>query len=242
VRYFFIADLHLDPEHPSLNQLFQQFTYSLRFQKDSQLYILGDLMAYWIGDDDQSDYAQWLYHTLRTLTSQGIRCFFLPGNRDFLIGSRFARTTGVVQLTDPHRLIINNEALLLTHGDQLCTNDVAYQRFRRRIRHPLVQYWFRCHSLAWRRRQVQHYRRQGQQAVASKSAAIMDVTTDAVHHIMQKYDVQRLIHGHTHLPDDHIVDLPSGQRGWRHVLSSWHDHAGELLIHEAGHWWREQIS
>ncbi len=164
----------------------------------------------------------------------------MHGNRDFLIGRRFARDTGCTLLRDPTGIELDGEPLLLMHGDLLCTDDVAYQRFRRRVRNPLVQRLFLWKSLAERRRIAADYRRRAAPRRPHKTEDIMDVNPDEVARRMQRAGVRRLVHGHTHRPADHELELNSGS-AMRHVLSDWHDDHGEVLVHHPGSWYRLTI-
>ena len=54
MKTLFISDLHLDKSRPHVNKYF--VTYIDNISKDtSDLFILGDLFEYWVGDDDPMD-------------------------------------------------------------------------------------------------------------------------------------------------------------------------------------------
>ncbi|MFP4496173.1 MAG: UDP-2,3-diacylglucosamine diphosphatase [Halochromatium sp.] len=231
----FISDLHLSPRRPALTELFVDFL-ERRALGTRQLYILGDLFDAWIGDDD--DPLPEVCAALRRLTGQGTRCALMHGNRDFLIGRRFARATGCDLVRDPHRIRLGDEPILLMHGDLLCTDDIAYQRFRRRVRNPVVRRLFLWLPLDKRRRIAADYRQRSGAAMAGKAAEIMDVNHAEVSTRMRRFGVRRLIHGHTHRPQDHVFSL-DGQPATRHVLADWQDRRGAALVHRAGGWRRE---
>jgi UDP-2,3-diacylglucosamine hydrolase len=233
----FVSDLHLSPEQPETTTLFLSFL-ARRAARADRLYILGDLFDAWIGDDDDS--LPEVRDGLRALTASGTGCALMHGNRDFLLGRRFARATGCRLLRDPHRLTLGGEAVLLMHGDLLCTDDLAYQRFRRKVRNPLVQGLFLLKPLARRRQVAADYRRKSAQAMADKTADIMDANPDAVVRQMRRAGVQRLVHGHTHRPADHAL-LIDGHRCLRHVLADWHADHAEVLVHDADGWHREPV-
>lgn len=233
----FVSDLHLAPGQPAQTALFCDFLAGRAAGADA-LYILGDLFDAWIGDDD--DPLPAVREALRRLTTCGTPCGLLRGNRDFLLGRRFARATGCTLLGDPHRLLLDGQPVLLMHGDLLCTDDVPYQRFRRRVRNPLVQWAFLLQPLARRRRVAADYRRRSALAMAAKPAQIMDVNPDAVLARMTGARVRRLVHGHTHRPADHEFPL-AGAPAWRHVLADWSATRGEVLVHADGRWWREPV-
>lgn len=231
----FISDLHLSAQRPALTALFLRFL-EQRAALAGQLYILGDLFDAWIGDDD--DALPDVRVGLRRLTDRGTLCSVVRGNRDFLVGRRFARATGCRLISDPYRAQLGRESVLLMHGDLLCTDDVAYQRFRRRVRNPLVQRLFLWLPLARRRRIAAGYRQRSGEAMTAKAPEIMDVNSEAVRRQMRAFGVQRLIHGHTHRPGDHHFRL-DGQPALRQVLADWQNERGELLAQRGNSWQRE---
>lgn len=233
----FVSDLHLSPERPELTALFLRWLRG-RAASAAVVYILGDLFDAWIGDDD--DTYREVEAGLAALTAGGTRCLLMHGNRDFLLGRRFARRTGCTLLRDPARIRLGGDPVLLMHGDLLCTDDIAYQRFRRRIRNPLVQWLFLRQPLDKRRRVAADYRSRSAAAMADKSAAIMDVNREAVLRRMRRHRVRRLIHGHTHRPADHRL-LLDGVPACRHVLADWSADRGEALVAAAGALTREPI-
>jgi UDP-2,3-diacylglucosamine hydrolase len=183
----------------------------------------------WIGDDDdQRPYVE-IRAALRELTDSGTRCFLMHGNRDFLIGRAFARDTGCTLLKDPTLVDLAGRRTLLMHGDLLCTDDVPYQKFRRRVRNPILQRLFLWKSLARRRAIAADYRRKSGAATAEKTEQIMDVSQRTVEDYMRRLGARRLIHGHTHRPADHRFRL-NGQEAARIVLAEWHQDRGEVLV------------
>jgi UDP-2,3-diacylglucosamine hydrolase len=235
----FISDLHLAPERPATVELFLGFLRDRARQADA-LYILGDLFDAWIGDDDDQPPYPEIRSALKTLTASGARCFVMHGNRDFLIGKRFARETGCTLLEDPSVLDLYGSPTLVTHGDLLCTDDIPYQKFRRRIRNPVVKRLFLWKTLAKRRAMAADYRRKSGQATAEKTADIMDVNQSTVEDYMRRYGTRHLIHGHTHRPAEHEFEL-NEQSCIRYVLAEWHPHQGELLSVSEQGWRRETI-
>jgi len=227
VESLFVSDLHLASDRPGTLALFLGFLGG-RARSAERLYILGDLFDAWIGDDDDRPPSPQVSGALRALSDGGTRLFFMRGNRDFLVGRRFARATGCTLLRDPVVADLYGEPTLLMHGDLLCTDDVAYQRFRRRIRNPLVVRLFLWKSLARRRAIADDYRRRSGEATAGKTEAIMDVNPATVRRFMRQHGVRRLIHGHTHRPADHAFDL-DGSEAWRIVLAEWRPERGEVL-------------
>ena len=232
----FISDLHLAPERPATVALFLDFL-GRQAREAEALYILGDLFDAWIGDDDDEPPYPAIRAALRDLAASGPRCAILPGNRDFLIGRRFLADTGCDLLADPTRIDLYGTPTLLMHGDLLCTDDWAYQRFRRIIRHPLVKRLLLWRRLERRRALAQDYRRRSMAAIAGKSLAIMDVNPDAVLATLRRQDARCLIHGHTHRPADHALSL-DGQPAHRLVLAEWREGRGEALMVSPSGWSR----
>ncbi|WP_328987537.1 UDP-2,3-diacylglucosamine diphosphatase [Thiorhodovibrio winogradskyi] len=244
----FISDLHLDPDQPEILAHFLAFLRG-RARSAGELYILGDLFDAWIGDDAlddpqvASDYRR-VTASLRALHEAGTRCWLMQGNRDFLLGRRFARASGCRLLGDPSLVRMADQSILLMHGDLLCTDDIAYQRFRRRVRNPLIQKLFLLRPRQQRLRIAADYRGRSRAATAAKQRAIMDVNPRAVIKYIARYQADRLIHGHTHRPGDHPVSLAQHQC-LRQVLADWRYADGkvqaELLVEEKGRWWREPV-
>lgn len=220
----FISDLHLCPERPKVNQAFFNFLQT-RATKADKLYILGDLFEAWIGDDDPAPLSQQVICALRALTDSGTQLYFLHGNRDFVIGKRFARETGATLLKDHVLVTIGDEQVLVLHGDTLCTDDIAYQKFRRRVRNPLLLSILRHLPLKTRQNIGIKGREKSMASNSNKSASIMDVTPATVTAMMREYSVTTMIHGHTHRPFCHELLLDDGTPARRIVLGDWSDKA-----------------
>ncbi len=219
-RQWFISDLHLSAERPRTLALFEHFiaTYP---QADDRLFILGDLFDAWIGDDDDADLATQARAAMRAASDHGVRLFIQQGNRDFLMGRRLMRACGALLLPDYFVTPVAGRPTLLMHGDLLCTDDVDYQRARRRFRNPLFQWLMLRKPLAERRRIAADYRRRSGESTAVKPTAIMDVNEQAVLKTLRRYRVTRLIHGHTHRPAQHRHTLADGRVAERLVLPEW---------------------
>jgi UDP-2,3-diacylglucosamine hydrolase len=236
----FISDLHLSLDRPDTVDLFLRFLAG-RARSAQRLYILGDLFDAWIGDDDDSPPGPAVRAGLRALTQTGTACLLLHGNRDFLIGRAFGRETGCTLLRDPATIDLDGTLTLLMHGDLLCTDDVAYQRFRRRMRNPLLQRIFLWKSLASRRAVAADYRSKSGAATAAKSEQIMDVNDQTVRTYLRRHGARTLIHGHTHRPADHRLTL-DGREVARLVLAEWHPDHGEVLVYADGGFRREGLT
>jgi len=229
VSTLFISDLHLTEERPEANERFIALLEEQGRAADA-LYILGDFFEYWIGDDDLGErFNAVIAGLLKDLTGQGVPVYLMHGNRDFLIGAGFCAATGVTLLADPSVAEIDGTKTLLVHGDTLCTDDVEYQAWRRKARDPAFQAAFLAKSLAERRQAVGQMREKSRQVVQEKTAEIMDVNDDAVRQAMRTAGVRRLIHGHTHRPGRHELDI-DGQRCERWVLPDWYGRGGYLQV------------
>ncbi len=235
----FVSDLHLSPERPGTVDLFLDFLAG-RARRAQRLYILGDLFEAWIGDDDDAPPHPQVRAALRALTAAGTDCALLHGNRDFLIGQRFCRDTGCTLLREPAVVQIDGVRTLLMHGDLLCTDDVAYLRFRRRARNPLVKRLFLWKSLDARRAIADDYRKKSRTATAVKPEDITDASPETAAEYLGRFRAVRLIHGHTHRPADHQT-MAGGQPAIRSVLAQWYPERGEVLVHRAGRWQRESV-
>jgi UDP-2,3-diacylglucosamine hydrolase len=229
VPALFISDLHLSEDRPAANERFFSFIEETARAADS-LYILGDFFEYWIGDDDLAyPFNAVIAGVLRELSRSGVALYVMHGNRDFLIGERFCDATGATLLEDPTVVELDGEKTLLMHGDTLCTDDVDYQAWRRTARSSAWQAQFLGKSLAERREANVGMRQKSKEVVSAKPAEIMDVNEAAVLEAMKRHAVKRLIHGHTHRPGRHAVDL-GGSRGERWVLPDWYGNGGFLEL------------
>lgn len=215
----FISDLHLCEARPLTTRAFLGFLDGPASQA-GRLYILGDLFDYWAGDDDATDFKTLIASALKALANSGVRVLFMAGNRDFLLGTSYAAQTGMELIEDPLELCLNGERYLLSHGDQLCTDDLAYQAFRNQVRDPAWQETFLAQPLHHRRKLVADIRARSESEKSLKASDIMDVNTEAVERLLRQHDYPTLIHGHTHRAawHEHSVD---GRQCTRIVLPDW---------------------
>jgi UDP-2,3-diacylglucosamine hydrolase len=229
----FVSDLHLSPARPALVDAFDRFCAGPA-QRAGALYVLGDLFDTWIGDDQLRDpVAARVAAALRTVAAAGVRVGVMYGNRDMLIGPRFAEAAGAALLPEQIVVDLYGVPTLLLHGDELCTDDEAYQRLRvwwhdrtRQRRFLALPYAVRRGIGAW-------LRRRSRKATAGKAQQIMDVNAGAVVQALRTHGVSRMIHGHTHRPARHelVVD---GRACERWVLSDWYDRGSYLEVDGAG--------
>jgi UDP-2,3-diacylglucosamine hydrolase len=228
----FISDLHLDPDRPDATQRFIDFTRNAA-RNAKRLYILGDLFEAWIGDDDDDPGIRPIVTALADLTASGVACHFMHGNRDFLIGERFAARTGCRLLPEYASIDVFGERLLLTHGDLLCTDDTRYMTLRATVRDPAWQQDFLSKPLSERRNIARELRTLSKNEIANKSEQIMDVNADAVVRVMRELGVHVLLHGHTHRPGIHRF-LLGGRDATRIVLGAWYEGGSVVRWDETG--------
>ncbi len=224
---FFISDLHLALEKKEITQHFISFLNN-QARNASTVYILGDLFDVWVGDDNNSSPIKQIKTKLKQLTDSGTQVFLQQGNRDFLLGQQFCKETGITLLDDYAVIDLNGDKTLLTHGDLLCSDDIAYQEFRKKshtvewkqnvLSKPL---FIRILAARWYRFRSYFHKRK-------KSQDIMDVNQQTVVNIMKEHDCLRLIHGHTHRPSIHDFEI-NGKVAQRFVLAEWKKEGVEIL-------------
>lgn len=216
---YFISDLHLDASRPEITRALLQFLTG-KAQGAHALYILGDLFEAWIGDDDDAPLALEVQRALKAYSSTGHNLYFMQGNRDFLVGNDFCNSTGATLLSDPTVIDLYGKITLLMHGDTLCTDDVEYQKFRLQARNPEWQAPLLAQPLEARRQFAAKIRAETSSLAAMKAQDIMDVNREEVARVLLTHRAELLIHGHTHRPNRHPINL-NGQTAERIVLGDW---------------------
>jgi len=227
-----ISDLHLEEKRPDITRAFLHFL-ATRARQAEALYILGDFFEVWIGDDGMTPFQHEIAGALRELSDAGTRIYLMHGNRDFLIGKAFCREAGCTLLSDPHKLQMNGEPVLLMHGDSLCTLDVGYMKLRRWLRNPLSLLILRNLPLSTRQKLARKLRNESRAQTRMKASEIVDVTPEEVVKVMAAHDVRTLIHGHTHRPAVHELEV-NGQAARRIVLGDWDRQGWALQIDDEG--------
>jgi UDP-2,3-diacylglucosamine hydrolase len=235
----FISDLHLDPERPEVTRLFGDFIDGEARGADA-LYILGDLFEAWVGDDDPAEIGAYVADRLRALSDAGVPVFFQHGNRDFLVGRDFAARAGLTLLPESAVVTLYGRPVLLMHGDTLCTDDVGYQAFRAQTRDPAWRAGFLAQPLAARlafAAQARAASQQRQQALKQDDRAQFETVTDVapvtVRTTLARYGIDTLIHGHTHRPAIHTLDV-DGRIARRVVLGDWYTQGSVLRVDADG--------
>lgn len=233
----FISDLHLEPERPDITQAFLHFLRHDAILAD-KVYVLGDLFEAWIGYDHQQIFNQTIAEAIRDLVDRGVSVFLMRGNRDFLLDDRFAQVAKCQWLSDPSVIQLYGKPVILTHGDALCTQDRKHQMFRKLTQNPRYHPFFLKLPLSWRDKIGRFLRRSSRQHTQTLSDQAMDVTESAVLALMRKHEVPLMIHGHTHRPAVHSLDMGelTGQTAQRIVLGDWESGKSVLIYYENGHY------
>lgn len=201
--------------------------------KADALYVLGDLFEFWVGDDDKTPFANKIRTEFKALTDSGVRVFFIQGNRDFLLGKRFCKQTGITLLDDVCTIELYGKKAVILHGDTLCTDDVDYQKFRKAVHQPWLQWVF--NHIPWfiKKKIVAKVQSDIRDDKSNKSLDIMDVNQSEVENVMSQYCVDLMIHGHTHRPDTHHFDV-NGVKKTRIVLGDWYTQGSVLQVNSDG--------
>jgi len=228
-----LSDVHLAPDRSAATAAFHAFARGPA-RDAAAVYVMGDLFDSWVGDDQRRDpFARTIVASLRGISDAGVALWIARGNRDFLLGDDFAREAGATLLAEHTIVDLGGTRTLLTHGDELCTDDVAYQRYRAWSRDPRAQR--RLLRLPYRlRRLIAAWLRRGSRAAtARKPEAILDVNANAVEETFRSRRVTRIVHGHTHRPARH-ASLVDGTPCERIVLADWDDRGHYLAIDGEG--------
>lgn len=233
MRALFISDLHLSDSDPVTHAKFLAFARGPA-RAANRLYILGDLFHHWLGDGQirHDPYAAEVVRELRAVSASGCEIALLVGNRDFMIGQEFCSAIGARFLDGPTREVIAGHEFLLLHGDELCTDDIAYQKARKILRHPLFKPAVAPLPYFLRIRIAQYLRRKSASHKRTLSAQIMDVTEQAVTEMFRRERIENMIHGHTHRPNTH-THLVDGRICTRTVLADWQE-GNQCTVWEAG--------
>ena len=222
----FISDLHLSENTPSVTEGFFEFLKTAA-QELSHLYILGDLFEAWVGDDDDSQHAMSVMQKINHATRNGLEIFFIHGNRDFLCGQKFAEQSNLTLLPDPFFLNFFDQKIALSHGDNFCTEDLEYIKFKKEVRSEKWQQEFLQKPLDDRLNIASNMRDASQKNNSNKDISIMDVAPNAIQEFFAEHRIDLLIHGHTHRPNTHQINS-----GTRIVLGDWHKTGWCLMLDE----------
>lgn len=218
---YFISDIHLHAGSKEQAKVLFDFLQTQGRAADA-IYILGDLFAIWLGDDIREPYSEELISVLRDLQAQQVPVYFMHGNRDFLVGRNFAERSGCQLLKDPCIIKLYDEDVLLTHGDQLCTLDVRYQRFRRFVQNKILNWIFLRMPVALRRKIGKFI--SSKSRGSAQNPATYDVEERTAVAWFEKHGVKTMIHGHTHRPAMH-----NHGNYRRIVLGDWQPNCAKIL-------------
>lgn len=225
---YFIADLHLCGSRPDITACFLDFLKNDAPEAE-KLFILGDLFETWVGDDDDDPFLVTIARALSSLSNSGTQVYFIHGNRDFLLGKRYAEKSRIILLPEIETINLYGQKVVVMHGDTLCTRDIDYQAFRKKSRSWWWQTLVTHLPLAIRKRMAKNYRQKSAEATAAKTLEIMDVTGSEVIKCLELHQSQLLIHGHTHRPAIHKVRA-NGKQAQRIVLGDWYDQGAWLKV------------
>lgn len=232
---FFISDLHLSQDLAEITELLLKFLSELPSDTEA-LYILGDFLEYWVGDDDDASWLNPIKLALKKVSVEKCPIYFIHGNRDFLVGQKFANETGMTILAEPSVVNLYNQNVLVLHGDSLCTQDISYQKFRKVVRNKWIQRIFSLLPLTTRHKIFGVGRNKSQEKQKGmKNNQILDVTPEAVSQLMQFHRVDIMIHGHTHRPKIHTHVISTG-KGTRIVLGDWYQQGSVLEVNNDGYY------
>ena len=226
----FISDLHLHQTRPEVTGLFQGFIDELLTIRtpNPELYILGDLFEFWIGDDYKDQLYSEITNQLKNLVKSGIKTYLMHGNRDFLIGKNFLSKTGIVLLKEPTIFSYKDKNIMLSHGDKFCIDDTEYQAYRKIVRNREWQRSFLSFPIDKRLKILNETRDASIQSQDMKPNAIMDVNEDEVAAVIKKNNIDILIHGHTHRPRDHTINIET-KKSVRLVLGDWSASSAKII-------------
>lgn len=225
----FVSDIHLNEQQPQITERFIDFIRRIAPQAQT-LYIIGDLFEAWIGDDEQTSLQKTIAQELSWLNDQNVNLYFIHGNRDFLLGQRYAQQSQL-QLLSPEQVIdLYGQKWLIMHGDQLCTFDRSYQRYRRITQIRWLQYLAVKLPLRWRQHLARKLRQQSQNSTQNKDQAWLDVCSATVKAYCDCHRVHGLIHGHTHKGALHLDESPYP----RIVLNDWDQQGNYVYFTQNG--------
>lgn len=229
----FISDLHLSPNDPNWRALLIPFLDDIA-SKSSKLYVLGDLFDWWIGDDIEPAFQAEVQQAFARLKDHGTSVYFIAGNRDFLLSNAFLKKAHCQRLRDPTLIDCHGVTTLIAHGDSLCTQDVAYQRYRKLAQSSFIRWLIPRLPRRFRCWLAQGLRAKSQTHQKNVAPSLLDVHPQAVIDLMAKKQVHQMIHGHVHRFATHQVPLPNGTKGTRYVLGDWGKKATTIIVTQDG--------
>ena len=231
IEAVFISDIHLHPNDTHINKRFNLFLEWAITNQVNTIYILGDFFHVWSGDDLMDDWSKQIAHKIASLTKHNIQVYYLHGNRDFLIGEQFCRLANMTLLPDPHVIKLDQQSILLTHGDQYCTKDRGHQLLRQLTRNKWFYPLFMSIPKIIRKKIVTGFRKQRANA-KGKPSSQLEIVNDVMIQDMKKHHCQTIIHGHIHQAGLTKYQEPSGLYQ-QYVLSDWDDTPSYLCYYKS---------
>ncbi len=140
-RTILFSDLHLGQDTSQALAWFSQLLAQAATQATStRVVILGDLFDAYTGPK-QARVQAWaqVVQELRRTAAAGVSVSLLQGNRDYMLDSKFAEMSGCRVVEGGLRIRLGERQCLLLHGDELCQNDLPYQKSKRYLRHPVTK-------------------------------------------------------------------------------------------------------
>ncbi len=227
---YFIADLHLTENRPDITTAFFNFLDSKIINDEvDALYILGDFFEVWVGDDYQTDLSVSVAARLRQVSESGTEVFFIHGNRDFIMREGYAKSASMTLLPEQVVIDLYGTPTVILHGDEMCSQDVEYQKFRKKSRGCWWPKLMLAMPLWYRKKIARNAREKSKQSQAGKPLEILDVTEEAVLAMFNKHQVTKMIHGHTHRPNVHHYEV-DGKTLTRTVLGDWYEQGSYLHV------------
>lgn len=203
MKLVFISDLHLSPDTPDNNQLMFSLLESWQHNLDG-LYILGDFFDYYLGDDDNNKFILSIKQAFYKFTRH-VPIYFIHGNHDFVLGRRFVRESGVQIIRDLTTIKAARQTILLSHGDVFCSLDIAYQRMKKILRNPVVQFTLLQTPLSWRYKLKDFLENKSATSFNTQPNEIYQVVDKTIVEIAQQKQANIVIHGHTHHPGRYFI-------------------------------------
>lgn len=227
-RALLISDLHVPADGGPVVAALAAAVRQAR-QREAVLFVLGDLFDSYVSRS-QAKVGVWrdVAALFRDATDQGLAITVLIGNRDFLLGDEFERASGVALIAGGVRARLGGVDTLLLHGDELCQNDLPYQRAKKWLRHPLTRAFARNLPLFLARRAAERARRKSQRVIHSGDQRRFLPSERAVAAAFAT-GVGRLVFGHIH----RLAEGTFGA-GRYHVLPAFDERAVGLWISPAG--------
>ena len=188
------------------------------------------MFDWWPGDD--SNQFNKVITLLKEISNES-KIFFICGNRDYLIGKKFAEDTNITILPDHELIKLGKEKTIILHGDTLCTDDKKYQRFRKFSRSWVSKKVFLLLPKYLKDFIFNFARQKSNYDKSYKDQNIMDVNILAVEKLFNEFNNPPImIHGHTHRPKIHNYKF-NGVKSKRVVLNDWGE-SGSFLLWDKG--------